>query len=53
MSLVKHNNNSISELTSSGSLTAGKMILLQTITASSSSTISFTLTPSTISGSLY
>ena len=42
MSLVKHNNNSISELTSSGSLTAGKMILLQTITASSSSTISFT-----------
>ena len=40
-SLVKHNNNSISAVTSVG-LTQGKMTLLQTQTASSSASISFT-----------
>ena len=40
--LVKHNNNSISAITSSGSLAQGKMTLLQTQTASSSSSIDFT-----------
>ena len=39
--LVKHNNNSISAVTSVG-LTQGKMTLLQTQTASSSASISFT-----------
>ena len=39
--LVKHNNNSISAVTSVG-LTQGKMTLLQTQTASSSSSVSFT-----------
>ncbi len=39
--LVKHNNNSISAVTSVG-LTQGKMTLLQTQTASSSSSIDFT-----------
>ena len=39
--LVKHNNNSISAITSVG-LTQGKMTLLQTQTASSSSSIDFT-----------
>ena len=40
--LVKHNNNSISAITSAGNLTQGKMTLLQTQTASSSASISFT-----------
>ena len=40
--LVKHNNNSISAITSAGSLVQGKMTLLQTQTASSSSSVSFT-----------
>ena len=40
--LVKHNNNSISAITSAGQLTQGKMTLLQTQTASSSASISFT-----------
>ena len=42
MSLVKHNNNSISAITSAGQLAQGKMTLLQTQTASSSASISFT-----------
>ena len=41
-SLVKHNNNSISAITSAGQLAQGKMTLLQTQTASSSASISFT-----------
>ena len=40
--LVKHNNNSISAITSPGQLAQGKMTLLQTQTASSSASISFT-----------
>ena len=40
--LVKHNNNSISAITSAGQLAQGKMTLLQTQTASSSESISFT-----------
>ena len=40
--LVKHNNNSLSDITSSGQLAQGKMTLLQTQTASSSSSIDFT-----------
>tara|TARA_R100001440_G_scaffold16468_1_gene27988 strand:- start:240 stop:848 length:609 start_codon:yes stop_codon:yes gene_type:complete len=40
--LVKHNNNSISAITSPGNLTQGKMTLLQTQTASNSSSIDFT-----------
>ena len=40
--LVKHNNNSISAITSSGQLAQGKMTLLQTQTASSSASVSFT-----------
>ena len=40
--LVKHNNNSISAITSSGQLAQGKMTLLQTQTASSSSSVDFT-----------
>ena len=40
--LVKHNNNSISAITSAGQLAQGKMTLLQTQTASSSSSVSFT-----------
>jgi len=40
--LVKHNNNSISAITSPGNLTQGKMTLLQTQTASSSASVSFT-----------
>ena len=39
--LVKHNNNSISALTSAGSLAQGKMTLIKEQTASSSSSISF------------
>ena len=41
-SLVKHNNNSISAITTAGSITTGKMVLLQTQTASSSSSVNFT-----------
>ena len=40
--LVKHNNNSISAITSAGQLAQGRMTLLQTQTASSSASISFT-----------
>ena len=40
--LVKHNNNSLSAITSGGQLTQGKMTLLQTQTASSSSSVDFT-----------
>ena len=39
--LVKHNNNSISAITSAGSLAQGKMTLIKEQTASSSSSISF------------
>ena len=39
--LVKHNNNSISAITSSGQLAQGKMTLIKEQTASSSSSISF------------
>ena len=39
--LVKHNNNSISALTSAGQLAQGKMTLIKEQTASSSSSISF------------
>jgi len=40
--LVKHNNNSISAITTPGNLAQGKMTLLQTQTASNSASISFT-----------
>ena len=39
--LVKHNNNSISAITSAGQLAQGKMTLIKEQTASSSSSISF------------
>ena len=39
--LVKHNNNSISAITTPGSLTQGKLTLIKEQTASSSSSISF------------
>ena len=39
--LVKHNNNSISAITSAGQLTQGKMTLIKEQTASSSASISF------------
>ena len=39
--LVKHNNNSISAITTPGNLTQGKMTLIKEQTASSSSSISF------------
>jgi hypothetical protein len=39
--LVKHNNNSISAITSAGQLAQGKMTLIKEQTASSSSTVSF------------
>ena len=42
MALVKHNNNSISNLTSAGQLAQGKMILISSQTASGSASISFT-----------
>ena len=42
MSLVKHNNNSISAVTSMASLTTGSMVLISEQTASSSASISFT-----------
>ena len=41
MALVKYNNNSISAVTSSASFPAGAMTLIKTLTASSSSTLSF------------
>ena len=42
MSLVKHNNNSISELTTAGQLAQGKMTLISSQTASGSASIEFT-----------
>jgi len=42
MALVKHNNNSISDLTSPGSLAQGKMTLISSQTASGSASIEFT-----------
>jgi hypothetical protein len=42
MALVKHNNNSISSITTPGSLVQGKMTLISSQTASSSASISFT-----------
>ena len=42
MALVKHNNNSISSITTPGSLAQGKMILISEQTASGSASISFT-----------
>ena len=41
MSLVKYNNNSISAVTSAASVPTGAMTLIKTLTASSSSTLSF------------
>jgi len=41
MALVKYNNNSISAVTSAAAMTAGAMTLIKTLTASSSSTLSF------------
>ena len=41
MALVKYNNNSISSVTAAAALPAGAMTLIKSITASSSSTISF------------
>ena len=42
MALVKHNNNSISAVTSMASLTTGSMVLISEQTASSSASIEFT-----------
>jgi len=42
MSLVKHNNNSISDITTPGSLAQGKMTLISSQTASGSASIEFT-----------
>jgi len=42
MALVKHNNNSISDLTSAGQLAQGKMTLISSQTASGSASIEFT-----------
>jgi len=42
MALVKHNNNSISDITTPGSLAQGKMTLISEQTASGSASISFT-----------
>lgn len=42
MALVKHNNNSISAVTSMASLTTGDMILISEQTANSSASVSFT-----------
>lgn len=42
MALVKHNNNSISAVTSMASLSTGSMVLISEQTASSSASISFT-----------
>ena len=41
MALVKYNNNSISAITTAGSLTSGGIVLIKEQTASSSSTINF------------
>ena len=41
MSIVKYNNNSISDVTSGASLASGAMTLIKTLTASSSATLSF------------
>ena len=41
MALVKYNNNSLSSVTSSSNFPAGAMTLIKTLTASSSSTLSF------------
>jgi hypothetical protein len=41
MSLVKYNNNSISDITSAAAIPSGDMTLIKTVTASSSATISF------------
>jgi len=41
MALVKYNNNSISAVTSTASMPSGAMTLIKTLTASSSSTLSF------------
>jgi hypothetical protein len=42
MALVKHNNNSISAITTPGQLAQGKMTLISSQTASGSASISFT-----------
>jgi hypothetical protein len=42
MALVKHNNNSISDLTSAGQLAQGKMTLISEQTASGSASVEFT-----------
>ena len=42
MALVKHNNNSISDITSAGQLAQGKMTLISSQTASGSASIEFT-----------
>ena len=41
MALVKYNNNSISAVTSAASIPSGAMTHIKTLTASSSSTLSF------------
>ena len=41
MALVKYNNNSISDITSAASASSGAMTHIKTLTASSSSTLSF------------
>jgi len=41
MALVKHNNNSISAITTAGQLASGSMVLIKEQTASSSASISF------------
>ena len=41
MALVKYNNNSISAITTPGTLASGAMVLIKSQTASSSSTINF------------
>ena len=41
MALVKYNNNSISAVTAAASIPSGAMTLIKTLTASSSSTLSF------------
>jgi hypothetical protein len=42
MALVKHNNNSISSITTPGQIAQGKMTLISEQTASGSASISFT-----------
>ena len=41
MALVKYNNNSLSAITTAGTLATGAMVLIKSQTASSSSTVSF------------